>query len=83
MSPFALLIAQTAARQLIELPVDDHQWALRAMEILAEHPYTTGLPSWVGEDGRKNYLRQVHDWTLTFTVDHADRKVLVVEIWRY
>ncbi len=83
MKPFGLLIARSAAWQMIQLPPDEHQGALHAMEILADHPFTAGLPSWTGEDGRTNYLRQVHDWTLTFAVDHAVRQVHVLEIKRY
>ena len=83
MSPYGSYIGATAARQMLELAADEQWRALRAVEILAEHPYTTGLPHWIGEDGRTNYLRQVHEWSLTFSIDHADRRVLVLEIKRY
>ena len=83
MKPFSLLVARSAAWQMIQLPPDEHLGALNAMEILAEHPSTTDLPTWTGEDGRPNYLKQVYAWTITFAVDHAVRQVHVLEIKRY
>ncbi len=83
MSPFGSYIGATAARQILELAPDEQWRALRAIEILAEYPATIGLPHWVGEDGRTNYLRQIQEWSVTFFIDHADRRVLVLEIKRY
>lgn len=80
MKPFGFLIAETASRQLLELPLEQQWQALRAVEILAEHPFTTGLPHWEGDDGRRNHLRRINDWSITFSIDHADRNVRILEI---
>ena len=82
MSSFDFLIGATASRQLLDLSPEEQWRAFRAIEILAEHPFTTGLPFWIGNDGHTNYRRQVHDWALTFSIDHADRKVRVLELER-
>lgn len=79
MRPFEFLLNSKSARIMVELPADEQQAALRAFDILADHPFTTGLPHWTDGDGRENYLRFIHSWAITFYVDHAERKVRVVD----
>jgi hypothetical protein len=80
MSSFDFLIGATASRQLLDFSPGDQWRAFHAIEILSDHPYATGLPHWVGADGQTNYRRQIRDWALTFSIDHAERKVRILEI---
>ncbi|MBI4623714.1 MAG: hypothetical protein HY736_10930 [Verrucomicrobia bacterium] len=82
MSPFDLFVGNEASRKLIELPADDQPHALAAFQTVAEHPFTTGLPRWVGPDGRTRYLRAVRGWLITFRIDHAERSVRILDLDR-
>jgi hypothetical protein len=83
MSSFEPLLGATASRHLLELPADE-QWAVfRAIEELARHPFTTGLAHWIDAEGRENFLRFIDGWEITFFIDHADRKLRIVDLSRY
>jgi hypothetical protein len=60
MRPFEFLVGELVSRKLLTLPAEEQWEALRAFEALANHPVTTGLPHWVGEDGVTRYLCTIH-----------------------
>ena len=80
MKPFEFLLGEETAHQLLQLPAEEQRHALMAIESVAKHPATSGLPCWEAEDRRMHFLKQVHGWQVTFWVDHADRAVRIVAI---
>ncbi|MBI5771590.1 MAG: hypothetical protein HZA93_27700 [Verrucomicrobia bacterium] len=79
MRPFEFLLNATATTRLIELPADEQWAAVQAFQAMADHPFTTGLPHWTDPAGRENHLRFVQGWMITFAIDHAERKIRIVD----
>lgn len=82
MTPLELFVGNEASRKLVGLPLEDQPHALAAFELVAAHPFTTGLPHWIGPDGRTRHLRAVRGWLVTFRIDHAERSVRILDVDR-
>jgi hypothetical protein len=82
MRPFELFVGGPVPRKLLGLTADEQWQALSAFEAVANHPFTTGLLHWVGEDGHTRYLRAVHGWLITFRIDHAERNIRILDVDR-
>lgn len=82
MRPFDLFVGAVVSRKLLTLSDGEPGQVLAACEALANHPFTTGLAHWMGEDGHVRYLREVHGWLITFRIDHAERSVRILDLDR-
>lgn len=82
MTPFDFFVGAVVSRKLLALSADEQRQAVAAFESLASHPFTTGLPHWVGEDGHTRYLRAMDGWLVSFRIDHAERNVRILDLDR-
>jgi hypothetical protein len=82
MISYRFLIGEEACQQILWLPPDEQWRALSAIEYVARHPSTSGLPYWRAEDARTHYLRFVNGWAVTFWIDEAEGSVRIIALDR-
>ena len=77
MASYSLLIKRSAARELEALPPKDRRRIVRRIQVLAATPRPVGAEKLTGEE--KYRLRQ-GDYRILYTIDDAERAVVVVRI---
>lgn len=77
MASCSLLIKRSAARELEALPLKERRRIVRRIRVLAATPRPVGAEKLTGEE--KYRLRQ-GDYRILYTIDDAERAVVVVKI---
>lgn len=77
MASYSLLIKRSAARELEALPLKERRRIVRRIQVLAATPRRVGAEKLTGEE--KYRLRQ-GDYRILYTIDDAERAVVVVRI---
>jgi len=71
---------ESAKHDLCSLPKAIQKRAARVMTQMASDPFQGNVKALQGEEWRGVFRRRIGDYRLFFTVDHAQRKVVVHQI---
>lgn len=77
MASYRILIKRSAAKELERLPLKDRRRIVRRIEDLAATPRPVGAEKLSGEE---KYRARQGDYRILFTIDDAERTVMVVKI---
>ncbi|OGT97159.1 MAG: hypothetical protein A3I79_01815 [Gemmatimonadetes bacterium RIFCSPLOWO2_02_FULL_71_11] len=77
MASYSLLIKRSAARELEALPLKERRRIVRRIQVLAATPRPVGAEKLTGEE---EYRLRQGDYRILYTIDDAERAVVVFKI---